>query len=537
MLMIYPIAALFFASGKLLGAIWIGAGESIGTGNAGRTLIGTAAIFAPYYAGPKLLSLAGGALKSIASGVNNAKEKASQTEAFQRTKAKAKSASWKGAQSGLGKTFGRFGDYDGDSKVRKGMSKTLGRVGKSKTVDRMTARASEKVRKMEDEDADAARVLQEQDLAKVSEGAAEQAKAEWLNNEGLKPSDVDSLSADKADDLRKAMVTAGDQAEIDHLASVIAPGSGASSERQRAAAGKLLSVYGSKGDAVTAYRQFQERLATGNASERELFTQLVNDNKGYASEVPQVYKPNSKKTLQEKDIREFSDLKLGSVSDFAKDTEAGGAAEYMIERAAAAAKDPQTKQFVKPAMVQSIGKTLKMEYAQAQIAGDTKKAAQVKKLHDKLEQEFDVVSLSTVDAGLASSSYDNNDIRDVRKFTKEKGSGELRAPAAPSASGSASTSSSGSGGGGGGSTTTSGTTIGGGSSSTSASGSAPSSEPAPGSSPPPPPPAAPPSASSPPPSPPSGGGGSTSGTTLGDDDSSTGGSGSTSGFGDDDSTS
>lgn len=97
-LMIYPIATLFLASGQLIGAVWLGGTQGTGftADNAAAHIFGLIAIFAPYFIAPKMFSLAGGAMQSIATAADNTKGslgnkfgKVYNSEAGQRTRAKA----------------------------------------------------------------------------------------------------------------------------------------------------------------------------------------------------------------------------------------------------------------------------------------------------------------------------------------------------------------------------------------------------------------------------------------------------------------
>ena len=136
LLAMYPIMAAFIASGELVAAIWTRADAfpwPLGF------IVGTIALFMPYFVAPKVLKYAGaaaGAMTGAFSVLNDKKNKLKESGTFQRTKQRATGNAWNAA---AGSKFAK--------------SSLGGRAFSSRTIGRRAGVAAQQLEKLNQEDA------------------------------------------------------------------------------------------------------------------------------------------------------------------------------------------------------------------------------------------------------------------------------------------------------------------------------------------------------------------------------------------------
>ena len=111
-----------------------------------------------------------------------------------------------------------------------------------------------------------------------------------------------------------------------YLEDVLSERSRSSDEEKSAAVNRLLAVHSTSGTAVSAVEDYMTRL--GEASKEDpsagdLRGRIIEENKGFASEVPQLYKRSNLSTAQGIDSRQLNNLKSGAIEQLLEDEAAG----------------------------------------------------------------------------------------------------------------------------------------------------------------------------------------------------------------------
>lgn len=242
MLMLFPIASAFIASGRLVGAVLL----ETQTGNA-NTLealanrsIGTAATFAPFFMAGQMVQMAGSSFNFVRKGFDNTKSRFRKSDIGQRLGKSTKAKAWD--------TTSKIGTYSGNNRFRRGASQIGRRATGSKTTSMAAARALGAKAKLEEDDTKAAGALLQSQLSGVrskvlsnggSEQDADNAANSFLNDQLFSTDEHGGISGLKklsTPQLRAAAKHLTDNSNFDGINTLMAGLEGSGSSQNLSAA-------------------------------------------------------------------------------------------------------------------------------------------------------------------------------------------------------------------------------------------------------------------------------------------------------------
>ena len=293
-LALFPVAMAFFASGRLMASIWVsGTGSDAGgdISDFGNLWMALIILFLPWVFASQIVKLTnrllGGAAEMVQNSLQQAREgggKARKAVVSERFAAKAKAGD-----------FGKVVSY--------ATNPTSMAPGKG-ARRRSQARARQAAEAIESEDAKAAGINLQTKRART------RSKAHKKTYRAAR-----SAGKNRADSLDLA-IEAADNAEVKMLTGIV-ENDKSSPESTRAASSVLLDAHSDQAAAVQAVSNRVNRLqSTGNPKDARLADRIISDNVGAAGGIPQLYKDNTRQTVEGMDAHQLHDLKEGSLNYF-----------------------------------------------------------------------------------------------------------------------------------------------------------------------------------------------------------------------------